>query len=151
MLGGATAAVATPPRGAGPGSGGASPERPDTIERLRRDLATVAHGGAENVEPNAGAVRSGGKPACTGPGAARRGLALHGGAADAELRAASTAAPPACVETVGTYDISSPGFGLSTDFMRAVQARVRWGPGHLRALPALPRACGRAGQGAWRP
>ena len=68
MLGGATAAVATPPRGAGPGSGGASPERPDTIERLRRDLATVAHGGAENVEPNAGAVRSGDKPACTGPG-----------------------------------------------------------------------------------
>ena len=100
-----------------------TPERPNTIERLQRDLAKVAQVDAENVQPNAGAGVS---PSSPGRWAsARRSLALHGTAAR-EPCAASAAAPLARVETIGAYDISSPGFGLSTgDFMSGVKARVR--------------------------
>jgi hypothetical protein len=100
-----------------------TPERPNTIERLQRDLAKVAQVDAENVQPNAGAGVSSSSPDRWA--SARRSLALHGTAAR-EPCAASAAAPLARVETIGAYDISSPGFGLSTgDFMSGVRARVR--------------------------
>jgi hypothetical protein len=100
-----------------------TPERPNTIERLQRDLAKVAQVDAENVQPNAGAGISPSSPDRWA--SARRSLALHGTAAR-EPCAASAAAPLARVETIGAYDISSPGFGLSTgDFMSGVKSRVR--------------------------